>query len=180
MDIRISFSSEACVRSIEITQGFISFLRNNHYTYRWPFPERNMPSHEELVIQIQKDQVSFLPERKCLELQNMLSEHKEEIAAGWKKLQKNDPSFSKIETVNCFLTFYGPHGYFDAPNTVYVNIAMGTSAFWLETILHEAIHLCIQSKKFLEHENEESFVDDMFISSFGSIFPDYTRQIFST
>lgn len=177
MRFHIQYSTEACLRSSEITQDFLSFLEKNQYTYTWPFSTHN-PSHEELLAQIKKDEIAFRPEEKVSELTQAIAKREAEITKGWSLMQQKNPSFKKIYDTNVFLTFYGPHGYFDAPDKIYVNIAMGHPRFWLETILHEAIHLLTQNTESSEHESEESLVDDLFIMAFGNIFPSYQKQEF--
>lgn len=179
MRFHVQYSKEACLRSSEITQDFLLFLEKNRYEYTWPFSKRTPLSHKEFLAQIEKDEVKFLPKEKISKLTKALAKHDSEIAKGWNLIQQQNPAFKNNLEANVFLTFYGPHGYFEVPDKIYINIAMGNHLFWLETILHEAIHLLTQNHESSEHEVEESQVDDLFITAFGNLFPNYQKQQFS-
>jgi hypothetical protein len=78
----------------------------------------------------------------------------------------------------CSMTFYGPYGFYDLPDTVFVNVAMGKDALFLfETMLHELLHvvLCdqLESKDYIDREK---LVDNTFVEIWGEELPLYEKQ----
>ncbi len=79
----------------------------------------------------------------------------------------------------CFVTFYGPYGFYDLPRTIYVSVANDRSEeFLLETALHELLHIILRTvgERFCTHIDEERAVDALFRALWGDVFPNYEVQ----
>ncbi|MCA9361743.1 hypothetical protein KC906_00050, partial [Candidatus Kaiserbacteria bacterium] len=77
----------------------------------------------------------------------------------------------------CVVTMYGPRGFFYTPNTIYVNVTFDSERDWVQTMLHEMLHLAhFEETKELAHAEREGFIDKKFIELWGDTFPEYSKQ----
>ena len=171
-DLALDFdaSEKSIIESIEIVKEFISFLEEMKMYYYFPFSEM---SEAVIQTQIKVDSETF-----------RLTDAETNIKVAWKKYASG--IISKLSTITdtsnlnayrCVLTFYGPYGYYYTPDTIYVNITKGTPDEWIETLLHELLHLIFSEKiEGMEHLEEERFIDSKFVELFGDIFPNYQVQ----
>ncbi len=84
---------------------------------------------------------------------------------------------------NCYISFYGPQGQFQYPNTLDLRTATNKDIKEAnETITHELIHLLIynEAKKLkLDYKETEKMVDSFFkMTTLKNIFPKYKIQKF--
>lgn len=158
------------LKSKEIVSAFTSFLKINGYEYYYPFIE-DMTT-EKIDTQIDRDIARY-----------KLEEVKEKLKALWKSLQSG---LQKIETetelwsgktFTCVITMYGPRGYYHTSSTVYINISFDSEREWIQTMLHEILHLVYfkQAEK-MTHVEKERFIDEKFIEFWSDVFPEYAKQ----
>lgn len=78
----------------------------------------------------------------------------------------------------CSMTFYGPYGFYDLPDTVFVNVAMRKDvSFLFETMLHELLHIVLRDQlENREYVDREKLVDNTFVEIWGKEFPLYEKQ----
>jgi len=174
MHLQFDTSKEALFCSIEITKDSLTFLNEHHYNHYFP-SALSGDDDAQMLEQISRDQQEFFYEQRASALK-----------AAWDKIKplinqifssKNEfELLSRTGSYVCRVTMYGPSGYFEEPNIVYVNITIGNEEFWMETVLYEILHLWIdQKEKDLPHEQREEYIDSMFLSLFGEMFPNYKK-----
>lgn len=173
MKISINFSDEELLRSVKIVEDFLPYLTSQGMFFYFPFTKTG--DREAVLKQINKDMMTYSPKVFLVKLENLWQELAPEILNRLSKFIVN--SNEKIFTdYFCWLTMYGPYGYYDQPNKVYVNITKGNTEFMIETMLHEIIHLIVGQSSVNLSENIEGTVDALFAATFGDIFPNYYVQ----
>ncbi len=169
--LHFDVSEKSIIESAEIVKEFIPFLEEMKMYYYFPFSQKS--DFDNISTQIQKDSDTF----KFVEAEKSIKE-------SWKKyapsiipklsILSNDTHLDKYR---CVLTFYGPYGYYYTPDTIYINITKCNPDEWVETLIHEMLHLILSEQiKKLTHLEEERFIDKTFVELFGDIFPNYEVQ----
>lgn len=172
-DLVLNFdvSEESIIESAEIIKEFVPFLEEMKMYYYFPFSQKD--TTDTIRTQIQKDSNTF----KYVETEKSIKQ-------GWEKYAPDIiPKLSTIlsdshpNKYRCVLTFYGPYGYYYTPDTIYINVTKSSPDEWIETLVHEMLHLILSEKiEEMTHLEEERFIDATFIELFGSIFPNYKVQ----
>lgn len=164
-------SEKSIIESAEIVKEFISFLEEMKMYYCFPFSQNDCT--EEIQIQIKKDSETF----NYIEAEKKMKESWAKYAPSIIPKLSTLTNSIHLGRYRCVLTFYGPYGYYYTPDTIYVNITKGTPDEWMETLLHELLHLIFSEKiEGMEHLEEERFIDSTFVDLFGDIFPNYQVQ----
>lgn len=159
--------TEPLFKSKEIVSEFVPFLKSNGYEYRYPFGEDlNVDAVKKQILQ---DAEHFHLLETCTKIQLM-----------WESFVSNNQVFKEYplfsQDFTCVLTMYGPRGFFYTPDTVYVNITFDSGQAWLQTMLHEMLHLVhFEETKKMTHSEREGFIDDKFIELWGDVFPEYSE-----
>jgi hypothetical protein len=172
-DLTLNFdvSEKSIIESAEIVKEFVSFLEEMKMYYYFPFSQN--ASTEDIKAQIKKDSVTF----KIVEAEKNIKESWSKYAHSIIPKLSTLANGAHLGRYRCALTFYGPYGYYYTPDTIYVNITKGTPDEWIETLLHELLHLIFSEKiESMEHLEEERFIDSTFVDLFGDIFPNYKVQ----
>lgn len=174
ISLRFTDEDTHIFRSIEIVQNFLSFLEQSDMYYRFPFTPDELDTAE-IQKQIREDKHRYQSSKKVKSLLQEWQKYEAEIDEG---LQKLNLSFTQ-STYNCVLTFYGPHGYFHTTEGIFVNVTKKSVKNWLETSLHELLHiLMFEQTKELNYEERERVIDTAFTKAFGEIFPNHYIQNF--
>ncbi len=174
-NIDFSISINEIAESARITEEFIPFLENSKMYFYYPF-SGELNEHK-LHEQIAEDSATFDLETAEKKMREEWNQHKEKIISLVQS--KSDIADAMNNNFKCVLTFYGPYGYFYTPDTVFVNVTKKEPTFWLETCLHEILHLVFESQDLdLSYEELEKKVDQSFVELFSEIFPQYETQEF--
>lgn len=174
MDINFIYNQREILNSARIVQSFTDDLK--HSGMFCVIPPEFLTDNSEL-----KRDIKICEKRiKPLEIKRQLEKKWRMQGGNIIDTLKDYASTHCIHLHNeykCVLTFYGPYGYYEMPDIIYLNISKGSYEFMLETILHELLHLALEkelvNKSALEREDK---IDKVFIELFGDIFPDYHVQ----
>ncbi len=171
MTLGFDISEGGIVASAKIVKEFIPFLEEMKMYYYFPFTQN--ATTEIIKAQIKIDSDTF----KFTEAVNSLHQSWEKFAPDIITKLNTLSKDSVTNTYICIPTFYGPYGYYYTPDTVYVNVTKGIPDEWIETLVHELLHLILEQEiKKLSHLEEERFIDKTFVELFGDIFPNYQVQ----
>ncbi len=140
--------------------------------YYYPFEASSAISDTNLVNQINLDIKKFNFNAACETLYLEWTKNEVEIIS-----RLNNLNTAKITTLICVPTLYGPYGYYYNPDKIYVNVTELNPKDWIETIVHEILHLMFMLEtKNSSHTEMENFIDKTFVEHFGDIFPNYRVQ----
>lgn len=170
-DLHFDDLEQSIVASAEIVKEFVSFLEEMKMFYYFPFTQND--SLEKIQAQIKIDSETFKYNEAVNNLKDSWEGYASSIIPKLTLLSNN----TEVHAYRCVPTFYGPYGYYYAPDTIYINITKGNSDEWIETLIHEILHLILSKEiKGMTHLEEERFIDATFVEHFGDIFPNYVVQ----
>ena len=171
MTIKFLKNIDNLKHSVEIVEELLPQLSKTEMFYYFPF-ETNRSLEVNVQIDLDIDEFNFI------NLTEAFLEKWNEYELSILNSFENFTNINNIETeteFNCYLTIYGPYGYYNVPNEIFVNVSKKFPEFQLETLVHEILHLAIDNSSSQEKVSE-SKVDDLFIEFFGHIFPKYLKQ----
>lgn len=178
MEIIFDNSVKSIKESINIVKEFIPFLSKSGMYFYFPFLLESDHIIPDESKQIKKDLNSFDIAKAKNQLESFWMDHKKVIIPSLDSLEIGksiNPAYT------CVLTFYGPHGYYKIPNTVFINITKGTQEFWAETLIHELLHLVLfRQTEGKSREEVEKIIDQKILDLFSRIFPNYQPQVFKS
>lgn len=170
-ELNFDASEKSILASAEIVKEFVSFLEDMKMYYYFPFTQND--SVEDIQTQIKIDSETFKFNEAVNNLKESWEKYSPDIIPKLTLLSNN----TEVRTCRCVPTFYGPYGYYYTPDTIYINITKGNSDEWIETLIHEMLHLILSEKiEGMAHLEEERFIDATFVEYFGEIFPNYVVQ----
>lgn len=172
MQIRFTDDPTELRESVDIAREFLDDESYRPKFFRYPFSDQD--PEESVSVQIATDIVAFRPSLTTLVLQELWKVKGNELTSRLlveaKRLGKKvRPEYT------CVLTFYGPRGYYDPPETMYVNIAETPPETILATLLHELLHLVFEDDHTdqLDDDVLEEYIDALFRGIWGDLFPGY-------
>jgi len=169
--LEFDVSEKSIIDSAEIVKEFVSFLEEMKMYYYFPFSEN--ADTDTIRTQIKKDSETF----KYLEAEDGIKRSWEKYAPAIIPKLSSLTNNARLNRYRCVLTFYGPYGYYYTPDTIYINVTKCSPDEWIETLLHEMLHLILAEQiAGLEHLDEERLIDKTFVDLFGDIFPNYQVQ----
>jgi hypothetical protein len=169
--LEFDVSEKSIIESAEIVEESVPFLEEMKMYYYFPFSEN--AGTETIRTQIKKDAETF----KYLEAEEGIKRSWEKYTPGIIPKLITLSNGTQLGKYRCVLTFYGPYGYYYTPDTIYINITKGNPDEWVETLVHEMLHLILAEKIMnMTHLEEERFIDATFVELFGDIFPNYKVQ----
>lgn len=173
----IFICSEAGLReSVQLGLEIIEHVRAVEGMYSY-FPDVLMgDSVDAIQKQITQDmqEYNFLSRAKAL--QDAWNEHDSVFLDRLQTIALNQGRV--LDEIRVVPTIYGPYGFFNWPNTVYVNVGSRSIEQQFETVLHESLHLLLEAGPDREGSDKdaEGMVDAAFVDNFSDIFPSYKVQ----
>lgn len=176
MKLNFIFNTDKIQESVEIVREFLPDMKRSGMYHYFPFAENDLQNTDVIQAQIDRDIEQFHLDNTTRDLKGYWEAHAEKI---------NNALSSYLECENlplnsvyvCAITFYGPYGFYNTPDTIYLNITKGEIEFMIQTLLHEFLHLLLFERVKSLPENEvESVIDKTFVEIFGNLFPDYYVQ----
>jgi hypothetical protein len=180
MKIFIQSSEGAIIESVKIIDELLGDLKAGGYFYYFPFLKSlsdipNIDLKKQIDLDIKKK--NFYEKVRLFEIE-------------WNKINVeilsildnyiNKQNLSIQNEFFCNLTVYGPYGYYNKPNTIFVNIGTDKKIeFSIETLVHELLHLALEkdtSFSSKEQTEKEKVVDSIFVKIFGKYFTNYHIQ----
>ena len=175
LEIEFILSVEKIIESVHIVEGFIPFLEKRNMFYSFPFQSDILAREAAVEEQILNDIHKYRAGATLEQLTVAWNEKESLVTQAFADICGVDD----FALYKCILTFYGPYGYYHTPNTIYINISKGAPNKWIETCVHELLHLVLfEETKDLSYEAREQTIDSKFDEIFGHIFPQHHVQQF--
>ncbi len=172
---QLIFSAGNVSESVKVLKEIYQDLPSNRLYFYFPFTEEELQSEKYINEQIERDSKKINIEVANKELSQFWNNNKDQMQKAFDILASEGSTVFPV--YRCNLTYYGTYGYYQTPDTIFVNISKGSVEFWAETLLHELLHLVLYNQILnLSYKEAEIIVDRMFIRLFGSLFPNYQEQ----
>lgn len=172
---QVIFSTKNIIKSVDIVAELYPDLRLKGLYYYFPFTQEQLRTKQHIEEQIKQDLKNINIEDAEKKLVQSWNNNSGKIQTALDTLR--DQGKIILPVYKCNLTFYGSYGYYYTPDTIFLNISKGSSEFWLETLLHEFLHLVLCDEILtLPYNESEKIVDELFIRLFGDMFPGYQKQ----
>ena len=172
---QLIFSVGNISESVKVLKELYQDLPSNDLHFYFPFTAEELQSEKYINEQIEHDAEKINIEVANEEMINFWNDNKVKIQKAFDILTSEGEVILPI--YKCNLTYYGTYGYYQTPDTIFVNISKGGAEFWAETLLHELLHLVLYHRILnLPYEEAEIIVDKMFVRLFGVLFPNYREQ----
>lgn len=157
--IEFKFSIESEVERVEETLNSLEWLNKNNYQFILPQNIKNKDINTEEIKKLIKDEYDLNIYKIA---QNAILKSWEGNSGSVNKINQNMNGSDKLEKITVILTKYGTQGSYMMPNSIIVNISKVPPEFLIKTIIHESLHLMIESliKKYsVNHWIKERIVD---------------------
>ncbi len=174
MEIRFFYDTKSVQKSVDILRPFAGHVPAS---MRFRYPEKLLEGGDIASAVLKADEDAYNPSKMRDALAHLWEEKKNVVLDSLMVYCERN-NLSLYEEYFCALTFYGPYGFYELPDTVFLNVAMEKDAdFLFETMLHELLHIVLGNQlESMEYMDREKLVDDTFVEIWGSEFPLYEKQ----
>ncbi|PID52073.1 MAG: hypothetical protein CR972_03550 [Candidatus Moraniibacteriota bacterium] len=177
MKIRIIYSQERIAKELPFIQKHINHFIQNEMFFYFPFDAHTTLRGDDVRRQICSDEEKYQIKNTQKTLTTAWHKKERDVFYALQQYNTHHHTLTLCNDYNCFLTFYGCYGYYNAPHEIFININAPIEDM-LMTIVHELLHLCIYVKTAqMSYQETEQAVDDLFFkANLHKIFPHYTAQ----
>lgn len=175
MEIYFEYNDKSVRRSIDILRPFLSDMPR---VMPFRYPEELLNGKDNSLV-IEDDNHLYNASNMKNALVHLWREKKNVILNALVSYCEKG-GISLCEEYSCVVTFYGPYGFYELPNSIFLNVAMGKDVeFLFETMLHELLHIVLNDQlEDLLYVEREKMVDNTFVKIWGDEFPSYRKQLF--
>lgn len=168
MKLFFTTNEKQLLKGVSIAGNFLEYLKSSGMYFRYPFAPNTPPA--KIIQQIKIDYEQFSLASAKTELEKKWDSEQKRILINLDKFLKTE-GVSLSDEYYCVVSVYGPYGFYETPNTIFLNVAEMNAKgveFVFDTILHELLHLLFDDKiKDFSPEKKEEFVDNAFAKIFG-------------
>ncbi len=177
MKVHIIYDRKRIAKELPFIQKNINHFTQNDMFFYFPFDTHSALRSDDVQHQIRLDEEKYQIKNVQKTITTAWRKKEHDVFCALQQYNARHKTLTLHNRYDCFLTFYGCYGYYDAPRELFINVDAPIEDM-LMTMVHELLHLCIYSTTTkMSYQETEQAVDDLFFkANLHKIFPHYTAQ----